>query len=62
MPTNTDPFAPWNDPMEKDNPFAPHNDPMDKHNPFKPWNEPCGKAEDLTKKERDEYRKHGVRI
>jgi hypothetical protein len=55
MPTNDDPFQPWNDPMHKDDPFAPHNDPMRKDNPFEPWNEPFGKKGDLPEKDRRYY-------
>lgn len=54
MPKNTDPFAPWNDPMN-DSPFAPHNDPMYRNDPFKPWNNPFGSTSDLTDREKDYY-------
>jgi hypothetical protein len=52
---NTDPFAPYNDPMYKDDPFAPHNDPMYKDDPFKPWNDPFGSSDDLTDREKKYY-------
>ncbi len=39
---NTDPFAPWNDPMSKDD-------------PFKPWNDPLGSVEDLNDNEKYSY-------
>jgi len=52
---NTDPFAPWNNPMHKHDPFAPHNNPMDRDNPFKPWNNPMGSDKDLTDDERKAY-------
>ena len=54
MARNTDPFAPWNDPMYKNDPFAPHND-FDGDNPFKPWNDPCGSERDLTDSEAQRY-------
>lgn len=55
MPRNTDPFAPWNDPMYRDDPFAPHNDPMHRDDPFKPWNDPMGRKDDLNDYERGRY-------
>lgn len=55
---NTDPFAPWNNPMYKDDPFAPHNNPMDRDNPLKPWNNPFGSVGDLTDSERSAYGIH----
>ena len=55
MPTNDDPFQPWNNPMHRDNPFAAHNDPMYADDPFKPWNDPFGKSEDLTDEEAKTY-------
>lgn len=58
MSTNSDPFAPWNDPMYKNDPFAPHNSPMEGSNPFKPWNSPFGRAEDLTSSEARYYGAH----
>jgi len=57
-PRNTDPFAPWNDPMYRDDPFAPHNDPCKKDDPTKPWNDPAGSERRLT---RDEKRRYGLR-
>ena len=54
---NTDPFAPWNDPMNRNDPFAPHNDPMRKNDPFEPWNDVFGDEKDLPKKDRDYYRR-----
>lgn len=42
MARNTDPFAPWNDPMHRDDPFAPWNDPMKRDDPFACWNDPFG--------------------
>ena len=53
MPTNTDPFAPWNS-YDKDNPFAIHNG-YDRDNPFKPWNNVFGRADDLTDDEAATY-------
>lgn len=53
MPTNNDPFAPWNG-FEKDNPFAPHNG-FDRDNPFKPWNSPFGNTDELNNEERRAY-------
>jgi hypothetical protein len=52
---NTDPFAPWNDPMHKNDPFAPHNDPMEKNDPFAPWNQPFGNEDDLNNEQRKAY-------
>lgn len=40
MPSNKDPFAPWNS-FDRDNPFKPWNGP-DRDNPFAPWNNPFG--------------------
>lgn len=57
-PRNTDPFAPWNDPMYKNDPFAPHNDPCHSDDPTKPWNDPSGSERDLN---RDEKRQYGKR-
>lgn len=48
------PFAPWNNPIYKDNPLAPHNG-IDADNPLKPWNNPLGKKEDLTDREAERY-------
>lgn len=42
MPTNDDPFEPWNDPLKKDDPLAPWNDPMKKDDPWACWNDPFG--------------------
>lgn len=53
MNKNTDPFAPWNNPINN-SPLAPHNS-FDSDNPFKPWNEPFGSVEDLTDSEKDYY-------
>lgn len=55
MPRNTDPFAPWNNPMYKNDPFAAHNNPMYKDDPFKPWNEVFGSENDLSNEERKSY-------
>jgi hypothetical protein len=55
MPTNDNPFAPWNSPMNSDNPFAPHNNPMYSDDPSKPWNNPFGSEMDLTNDERNGY-------
>lgn len=55
MATNTDPFAPWNDPMYKNDPFAAHNDPMHRNDPFKPWNNNFGNESDLNDRERESY-------
>ena len=55
MATNTDPFAPWNDPLYKDDPFAPHNDPMYKNDLSKPWNQTFGNEGDLNEWERQQY-------
>ena len=49
MLRNNDPFAPWNDPMDKTDPFKPWNDPRFKDDPFAPWNSPCGDEKDLEK-------------
>lgn len=35
---NTDPTAPWNDYLEKDNPDALHNDYLKRDDPDAPWN------------------------
>lgn len=57
---NTDPFAPWNDPIHRDDRFAPHNNPRDRDNPSKPWNDPVGKMEDLEQNEgHDHLVEHG---
>ena len=40
MPSNRDPFAPWNGP-DRDDPFKPWNGP-DRDDPFAPWNNPFG--------------------
>lgn len=40
MPSNKDPFAPWNGP-DRDDPFKPWNGP-DRDDPFAPWNNPFG--------------------
>ncbi len=37
---NTNPLAPWNDPLQKDDPLAPWNDPLRKDDPLEPWNDP----------------------
>lgn len=42
MPTNTDPFEKWNDPMYKNDPFAPWNDSMKRDDPFASWNDHFG--------------------
>lgn len=55
MARNDNPFAPWNDPMQKDNPFAPHNDPMRKDSPFEPWNNPLGSERDLSSSDLSRY-------
>lgn len=39
---DNNPFAPWNDPMLRDDPFAPWNDPMKRSDPFACWNNPFG--------------------
>ena len=52
---NTDPFAPWNDPMRKDDPFAPHNDPFRKDDVIEPWNDLFGKRNDLTTEDQRYY-------
>ena len=54
---NRDPFAPWNDVMNRNDPFAPHNDPMRKNDPFEPWNEVFGDEKDMNQKDRDYYRR-----
>jgi hypothetical protein len=55
MPRNSDPFAPWNDPMYKNDPFAPHNEPHQKDDPTKPWNDPSGSERDLSRQEKERY-------
>jgi hypothetical protein len=52
---NQNPFAPWNNPMYKDDPFAPHNDTMRKDSPFEPWNSPFGDEDDLNDEDRKAY-------
>ena len=54
-PKNTDPLAPWNSPLYKDNPLAPHNSPLGKNDVFKPWNRPIWNKSDLTKEEKKFY-------
>jgi hypothetical protein len=54
-PRNTDPFAPWNDPMYRDDPFAPHNEPHQKDDPTKPWNDPSATERDLSRSEKQRY-------
>ena len=54
-PKNKDPFAAWNDPINKNSHFAPHNNSIEKTSPFKPWNQPFGKNEDLNAEERKAY-------
>lgn len=55
MNRNTDPFAPWNNPMYENDPFAPHNDPSRKNDPTEPWNSPAGSKNDLNKRDRERY-------
>ncbi len=55
MPINTDPFAPWNDPMYKNDPLAPHNDPMYKDDFMKPWNNIFGSENQLNDRDRKGY-------
>jgi hypothetical protein len=55
MSRNTDPFAPWNNPMYENDPLAAHNNPMYKDDPFKPWNEPFGSVNDLNREEKSSY-------
>jgi hypothetical protein len=52
---NTDPFAPWNDPMYKNDPFAPHNDPMRKNDFTEPWNDIFGSEKDLNNRDKKAY-------
>ena len=52
---NTDPFAPWNDPMYKDDPFAPHNDPMRKDDFTEPWNDFFGDTNSLSNNDKRYY-------
>ena len=52
---NTDPFAPWNDPIHRHDPFAPHNDPMRRNDPFEPWNDPITDERDLDERDRRYY-------
>lgn len=52
---NTDPLAPWNNPLYRDNPLAPHNKAIDKDSPFKPWNKPIWNKDDLTTEEKKFY-------
>jgi len=46
---NTDPFAKWNNVMDKRDPFKPWNDPMHRHDPFAPWNQPLATDKDYEK-------------
>lgn len=55
MARNTDPTAPWNDPIYKNDPLAPHNDPAYRDDPTKPWNNPGGSASDLSEYEERSY-------
>jgi hypothetical protein len=52
---NTDPFAPWNDPMYRNDPFAPHNDPMRKDDFSEPWNDVFGNASSLSRRDKEYY-------
>jgi len=54
MSRNTDPFAPWNNPMYENDPFAAHNG-YDSDNPFKSWNNPFGSTSDLSDSEKRSY-------
>ncbi len=56
MPSkNTDPLAPWNSPVYKNNPLAPHNRPLTKDNILKPWNKVIWSKSDLTNEEKKFY-------
>ena len=52
---NTDPLAPWNNPLYKNNPLAPHNSPLSKDNILKPWNKVVWNKSDLTETEKKFY-------
>jgi hypothetical protein len=46
---NKDPWAPWNDPAEKDDPWKLWNDPWYAVDPFAPWNDPFADNTDYEK-------------
>ena len=45
---NTDIFAPWNDPLKKDDPLAPWNSTLQKDDPLAPWNDPIAGQRDTN--------------
>jgi hypothetical protein len=49
MSRNTDPFAPWNDPMDRDDFTKPWNDPIHRDDPFAPWNSPIANERDYDR-------------
>lgn len=46
---NQDPFARWNDPIDRDDPFKPWNDPIYDTDPTAPWNDPCAQDRDYDR-------------
>ena len=53
---NTDPLAPRNDPIYRDDHYAPHNDPYRSNDPWEPWNDRAANETDLEQRDRDYYR------